>query len=523
MKLFGLEEAKGKKIGTVTAVAIPAEFQFQVGAEVERPLLQDFVVTVHPIYETRPLLAKIVRISRFNPLLPEESALELAKMSIDESLAPLALYGKMEMVAAACQVLGSADESGRLVTPGFPVKPGSSVYLPSKDYLLAVLGGGNPTNKIILGNLRNRTDVPAIVDGNEFLNKHLAILAMTGSGKTYAASVILEELMKKGYPLLIIDPHADYLNLGQRLDKKDFVFEFGPSRRGKYELSIFDNSIALTELGLVEFIQLVESVAGEEVMPAQRGIYSQAFEHVHEDEKKEPEKMGLKGIYGYVNTLTHTKTTSVVYRQLNMVKNMMAGVEANLTFDKVVSAIGPGRGVILNMSSLPAPIQRINVQIILEKLFAMRKETVTSSAKTIHFPPVFVVVEEAHNFAPAQEENETYPSKRVLRRVATEGRKFGFGLCVISQRPSRLDPTVLSQCNSQLILRIVNPNDQTYIRNTVESLAESDLYALPELSQGEALISGAMVTIPSLIKVRQRESLEGIPAVNRFDEISKWS
>ncbi len=522
-KAFTMEEAKGKKIGTITAVAIPAEFQFQVGADVEKPIMQDFVVTVHPTDETKPLLAKIVRMSRFNPLLPEESALELAKMSIDESLAPLALYGKMEMVAAACQVLGSADSSGRLITPGFPVKPGSSVYLPSKDYMLAVLGGGNPANKILLGSLRNRSDVPAIVDGNEFLNKHLAILAMTGSGKTYAASVILEELMKKGYPLLIIDPHADYLNLQQRLDKKDFEYVFPPSKKGKYQLTIFDNSIALTELSLGEFIQLVESVAEEEVSSAQYEIYSEAFKQVKDNSKKKKGKIGLPGIYEYVNAQEESKTRSVVYRQLSRVRNMMAGVEANLTFDEVVSAIGPGQGVILNMSSLPAPIQRINVQIIVEKLFAKRKETVTSAESSKErFPPVFVVVEEAHNFAPAQIEDEVYPSRTVLRRVATEGRKFGFGLCVISQRPSRLDPTVLSQCNSQLILRIVNPNDQTYIRNTVESLAESDLYALPELSQGEALISGAMVAIPSLIKVRERESQEGIPAVNRFDEISKW-
>lgn len=170
-KSFGMEDARGRKIGTVTAVAIPAEFQFQVGTEVERPLLQDFVVTPNPMDETKPLLAKIVRMSRFNPLLPEESALELAKMSIDESLAPLALYGKMEMVAAACQVLGSTDSGGRFVTPGFPVKPGSSVYLPSKDYMLGVLGGTNPSNEIVIGNLRNRSDVgsESIASTREFV------------------------------------------------------------------------------------------------------------------------------------------------------------------------------------------------------------------------------------------------------------------------------------------------------------------------------------------------------------------
>ncbi len=222
--LFTMKEAADKKIGTVTSIALPSEFQFQVNPDAKKPLLQDFVVTEHPAEENIPLLAKIVRISRFNPLLPEESALELARMVIDESLAPLPLFGKMEMVAAACQVLGSLEEHGNLRSPGFPVKPGTSVYLPSSTYMKAILSGMDPKDDLVLGHLRNRPDISAIVNANEILNKHLAILAMTGSGKTYATSVILEELMKMGFPLLIIDPHADYVNLGKKVSGQRFDF-----------------------------------------------------------------------------------------------------------------------------------------------------------------------------------------------------------------------------------------------------------------------------------------------------------
>jgi DNA helicase HerA-like ATPase len=81
----------------------------------------------------------------------------------------------------------------------------------------------------------------------------------------------------------------------------------------------------------------------------------------------------------------------------------------------------------------------------------------------------------------------------------------------------------LSQCNSQIILKILNPNDQNYIRQTVETLAMADLLALPDLSQGEALLSGAMIPVPSLVKIRRRQSLEGIPARDRLQELTELS
>ena len=498
-----------KKIGTVTAVSIPSEFQFQISTEAQKPLLQDFVVTPNPLDENLPLIAKIVRISRFNPLLPQESALELAKMTIDESLAPLALYGKIEMVSAACQVLGSLDQYGKLVSPGFPVKPGSPVYLPTAEFMQKVMGSTNPAKSLLLGCLRNRADIPSVVNTNEILNKHLAILAMTGSGKTYACSVILEELMKKGYPLLIVDPHADYLNISERIDKNEFEFNIAGRKSGKYKITSFDRSVALTELSFDQFLEFVEALSEEEVSSAQHKIHKDAFEYARKNPGKKDEKTGILGMFDYLNSIPDDRSKSVVLRQLGRLKSMLSGVDATLTFDEIVRSIGPGRGVVLNMSSLPSAVQSINVQIVLERLFEMRKSSVTSHSKgelktKTPFPPLFVVVEEAHNYAPAQTDGEIVPSRSILRRIATEGRKFGFGLCVISQRPSRLDSTVLSQCNSQLILRIVNPNDQIYIRSTVESLAETDLLALPDLSQGEALLSGAMTTIPSLIKIQAK-------------------
>jgi len=95
----------------------------------------------------------------------------------------------------------------------------------------------------------------------------------------------------------------------------------------------------------------------------------------------------------------------------------------------------------------------------------------------------------------------------VVRRIITEGRKFGTGLMLISQRPSRLDETIVSQCNSFLILRLVNPKDQSFVRAIMENLTESDARMIPGFGPGQGIISGQVVRFPLPIKVKMDEDL----------------
>jgi DNA helicase HerA-like ATPase len=100
--------------------------------------------------------------------------------------------------------------------------------------------------------------------------------------------------------------------------------------------------------------------------------------------------------------------------------------------------------------------------------------------------PFLTVVEEAQNYIPSTREGtEETPSLSTLRKVITEGRKLGVGLILITQRPSRVDETILAQCNSFLVMRLVNPKDQTYVRSVMENLPESDARMLPGFGPGQ--------------------------------------
>jgi uncharacterized protein len=153
----------------------------------------------------------------------------------------------------------------------------------------------------------------------------------------------------------------------------------------------------------------------------------------------------------------------------------------------------PGTISIVSLEGYNDTIRQSIAASLLQKLLKLRVEE--------RIDPFLTVVEEAHNFAPPRGEAHGSPSLPILKRVASEGRKFGMGLVFVTQRPSRLDPTVLSQCNSFLILRIVNPADQQYIREVVETIGAEDAALLPSLGVGEALLAGQLVGPPVLARV----------------------
>ncbi|MBN2701857.1 MAG: ATP-binding protein [Methylothermaceae bacterium] len=117
--------------------------------------------------------------------------------------------------------------------------------------------------------------------------------------------------------------------------------------------------------------------------------------------------------------------------------------------------------------------------------------------------PLLLLCEEAHAYIPREGNTRYEGTRRSMERIAKEGRKYGVGLGVVSQRPHELSETVLSQCGTFICLRLTNPDDQTYVRDLVPD-AESDLVdVLPVLGRGEAMVMGEAVPLPTRIRIRR--------------------
>jgi DNA helicase HerA-like ATPase len=133
--------------------------------------------------------------------------------------------------------------------------------------------------------------------------------------------------------------------------------------------------------------------------------------------------------------------------------------------------------------------------------------------------PVFVLLEEAHHFAPASGDAVSTP---ILKQVLSEGRKFGVGVGLISQRPGKLDGDVLSQCMTHFIMRIVNPIDQNSIASAVESVGRDLLDELPALSKGQVVIAGASLNTPVIAQTRTRHTRHGGLSIDAAEEWDRY-
>lgn len=159
-----------------------------------------------------------------------------------------------------------------------------------------------------------------------------------------------------------------------------------------------------------------------------------------------------------------------------------------------------GRLVIIDLQGLSDDARQIITALISSEI--MR----AAADKRRQTRPCFLVYEEGHNFAPA---GIPCISKKIIKKIASEGRKFGVGFSIISQRPSKLDPDVTSQCNTIITMRLKNPDDQRFMAKTSDMFSKADIDELPSLSTGEALICGRSIPAPLLVKVGTKALIHG--------------
>ncbi len=406
-----------------------------------------------------------------------------------------------DRIVAAVMVIGARDPQGLLRAPMTPFRPGDRVYEAEEDLIVNTLGlseGG-----AYLGFL-DGTDIPVTVDRNKLIQKHCSILAMTGSGKSYTAAVIMEEMMEREVPLFIIDPHGEYATLKEPNDDADIdglAEKFDVEPRGFGNVVIYtpgnkrlceyaDRPLRLNGLNLrpKEVIDYVPS----ELHNTEIGLIYQAVNALRNDRVDYTVKDVLREIAS-----SNSATKWGVYNKLEPL------IDSEFLSDKptpLPELFARGRASIIDMKGIHPDVQQIIVARLLSNLFEARKSGLV--------PPGMVVVEEAHNFCPEKGFMKT-ASSSVLRAIASEGRKFGLGLLIISQRPAKVDKNVLSQCNTQIIMRVTNPNDIRAITKSLEGISSELEEEVKRLPPGIALFVNPDIPRAVMVQVRVRKSRHG--------------
>jgi hypothetical protein len=155
---------------------------------------------------------------------------------------------------------------------------------------------------------------------------------------------------------------------------------------------------------------------------------------------------------------------------------------------------------ILDISAVPSEIVNVVVSVLARLIFDFALHSEREEAI-----PVLIVCDEAHRYIPRDESSGFGPTRRAISRVAKEGRKYGVSLCLVTQRPSELSESILSQCSTVFALRMNNERDQRYVRSMLPDDAAGLLNALPTLRQREAIVVGEGVAHPMRIRFKDLE------------------
>ena len=437
-----------------------------------------------------------------------------------------------ELFEVTVGVLGYYDEAlGDFVNPRLPPRIGTPITVADNEMLAAVLSKRrkDEIGAAHIGSLLSRPqgEVPIAVDLRAITSTHLAIIASTGSGKSYLAGVLLEELMspRNRAAVLVVDPHGEYDTLTQMAGLDAFA---DGAYRPRVEVIRPDDvkvRISSLTLGDLRYLlpnmsermhyvlgkayNLVERKFGPKWTLAQFRIAVREAEAQMSGGGEKSFEEKIEDDYG---------TAGAVIWRLN------SRLEHSRIFDNLASLsldqlFRPGQCTVLQLNEIDHREQQVIVATVLRRLLHARMQTEKGQATEgdNYLPyPAFVLMEEAHNFAPASAD---LVSSEILKTILSEGRKFGVSVGLISQRPGKLDADVLSQCMTQFILRIVNPVDQNRVAESVESVGRDLLRELPALSKGQAIVAGAAVNTPLLCRVRRRITEHGAEDV---DAPARW-
>lgn len=404
---------------------------------------------------------------------------------------------------AKVYVIGYADKRGRVRTPRMPFKPGSFVYKADDGLIKKVLG--LKSSGLYVGLLDGSESLKVYLDPKILITKHLAVLAKSGFGKSYFIGVLLEEFMENKIPAVVIDPHGEYISLrdpNRKDEEIKYMSLFGVKPKGyKKELQIYclekNLMVGAKKLklkGRLNYQEVFEMLPFRLSSNQMNLIYSAIQEigkpeYTLDDIRKQVQVSSSRAKWGTLSVIDFLKSTALF---------------DSASYIKPSDLVKKDALTVINLKGIEPDVQQLVVYKLVKDLFEARKQN--------KIPYFLLIVEEAQNFCPERGFGEAI-SSHILRTVASEGRKFGMGLAIISQRPARVDKNVLSQCNTQVFLRVTNPNDLRSITESVEGITpglESQIKVLPV---GTSVIVG-VIDQPLMVNIRIRRSNHmGAPAM----------
>jgi uncharacterized protein len=386
--------------------------------------------------------------------------------------------------------------------------PSQPVYLAS-DADLCVIYGEPTRSNVRVGTLYNDPDRPAFVITDELLGKHFAILGTTGAGKSCALTVILRAILARhlGAHVVLLDPHNEY---GRAFGELAHVINVDNLQLPFWLLN-FEEAARVLIRGGSESEQDSQAFILNDAMTWARRNYRGTARVAPTITVDTPVPFRIHELLRYINDemgrVTKPDTSKPYQRLLTRIESLRQDRRFEFLFssedDILPDIIGRLLRVpvnrmpltIVDLSGVPSEIADVIVSTLCRILF-----DVSVWAGREQLPPLLLVCEEAHRYVPADERLGFAQTVKVITQIAKEGRKYGISLALITQRPSELSVSALSQCGTVFALRLGSESDQQLIARTIPNVARGMLSALPSLPTRQAIVAGEAARIPMRIR-----------------------
>ncbi|MCX8170622.1 MAG: ATP-binding protein [Candidatus Bathyarchaeota archaeon] len=490
-----------KEIGIIVGEASSSEFYFSSKPE-EMPSRWEYVVVfsledIGGVLKEVPVIAQVQGIVSMSQALTRDLDFDITKKLVEAGIADRKVWCK-------ARILGYLGENGEVLQPRKAVMPGKPVYMAPRD-LLEKFYSFPDDEAVHIGHLITRSEIPISLSLRGF-RRHLAIIAQTGAGKSYLAGVLAEELLRKGATIIMLDPHADYVFLsktveGVKHELSDNIIVFrNPASTGRYSDAdvgrVNPYEVCFSDLDLDE-ICLIARISERYVNI--RNSLEKAVTNVRRRKSFFSPRDVLEELQQADSWAADEKERAAARAAQKYVKriiDMKVFTNVSTSIDKMLK---PMQLSVIDLSGLEDEVSDYIAYRILSEVY---EKMAGGEFKY----PVFIFIEEAHRFIPP--EGRTY-SSTIIKKISAEGRKFGVFLILITQRPSKIHSDALSQCNSQIIMRITNPEDQKAVSASSERMSHDLLEDLPGLNVGEAIVVGEITKAPVMVKVKKRRTREG--------------
>ncbi|MEO1251204.1 MAG: ATP-binding protein [Pseudomonadota bacterium] len=463
--------------------------------------------------EIKPQLGAIMSIDAGHAVvLGLVSAMSVPAPSHDDEVQTIRIV-EVELIGEFSKPTINAPARFKRGVSSFPTL-GDSVHVATRDEL-AALFAINGSSSVRVGVVKQDAQIPATVNVDEVFARHCAVLGTTGAGKSCAMALLLRSVLER-FPhghIVILDPHNEYSkSFGDRaiiFDPSSFTLP--------YWMLTFDE--------LVEVLYPVRAGYGEEIelladlVPAAKKQNISSISRAHLRGRIDmnaitvdtPTPYRISELIGLIDKalggLDATRNSGPYKRLKNRIYTISQDARYGFMFggltvqDNLVDVLGQifripvaGQPVsVIELGGLPEEVVQVVVSVISRLAFEFGLWSHGAA-------PIALVCEDAHRYAPADPSEGFPPTRRALIRIAKEGRKVGVSLWVASQRPTELDPTVLSQCNTIFAMRLANQADQEALRAAVPDASTSLLSCLPSLGMGEAIAVGEGVPMPTRIR-----------------------